>query len=266
MAMTQLHIETLTINKRIRLAECPVDRLSFEEAVEELCRRIDSGVRTHVVFVNAAKIVKYHQDAALAAVMDRADLLLADGVPVVWASRMLGQRLPSRVNGTDLMERMVAVAAERGYRVFFLGAKPEVIALAVAEFSRRHPALKVAGFRSGYFGKDEEEAVISEINASGADLLLIGMSTPQKELWVDRNLAQLQVGVAQGVGGSFDVIAGLIARAPLWMQRSGLEWFYRLLQEPQRMWRRYLVTNSAFLWLILCDLFRTRKLHSEREV
>ncbi len=244
--------------ERVSVAGCPVDRLSFEETVAQLNGRIESGTRTHVLFVNAAKIVRYHQDAALRTAMDRADLLLADGVPVVWASRLLGRALPGRVNGTDLMERMVAVSAERGYRVFFLGARQQVISKTVDEFVRRHPDLKVAGFHNGYF-QDDEEAVIKEINAADADLLLVGMSTPQKELWVDRNLAQLRVCVAQGVGGSFDVIAGLVPRAPRWMQRCGLEWFHRFLQEPARLWHRYLVTNSVFLWFVFQGFVRNAR-------
>ncbi len=255
------NIAALVPAERIRVTGCPVDRLSFTETVAELCRRIDSDIRTHVIFINAAKIVRYSKNPPFRTIINRADLLLADGVAVVWAARLLRRPLPGRVNGTDLMEEMVAVAAERGYRVFFLGATPEVIVQVVGEFRRRHPNLKVAGYRDGYFRDEEHEAIIQEINRSGADLLLVGMSTPQKELWVDQNLNRLQVAVAQGVGGSFDVVAGVVSRAPRWMQHNGLEWFYRLLQEPRRMWRRYVETNSTFLWLVLRELLKSWKLH-----
>lgn len=241
---------------RLRIAGAPVDCISFDHTVGELCRRIDLRERTHVLFINAAKVVKYAA-GELRAVIDRADLLLADGVPVVWASRLLRRPLPGRVNGTDLMERMVAVAADRGYRVFFLGGTQSVIQRAVAEFQRRHPRLCVAGFRNGYFGDTEDDAVIAQINRSHPDLLLLGMSTPKKEIWADGNLLRLDVAVCQGVGGSFDVVAGLTRRAPRFMQVYGLEWFYRLLQEPRRMWRRYLVTNTLFVWLVLRDLVHT---------
>ena len=248
-----------TLFNRIRVAGCPVDALSFDQAIEEICRRIDNKVRTHIVFINAAKIAKYRSDPQLRAVIDRADLLLADGVPVVWASRLLRRALPGRVNGTDLMEAAIAIAAKKGYRLFFLGARPEVVAKTADVFSRRYPMLQVAGLRSGYFTDKESEGVVQEINDSGADLLLIGMSTPRKEFWVDQNLEKLKVSVAQGVGGSFDVAAGLVVRAPIWMQRSGLEWLYRLIQEPHRMWRRYLETNSVFVFLVLRDLVRLRR-------
>jgi N-acetylglucosaminyldiphosphoundecaprenol N-acetyl-beta-D-mannosaminyltransferase len=253
-------IKAVKSGARIRLTGCPVDRLSFEETVKELCRRIEAGVRTHVIFINAAKVVRYTKSEQFRTIVNRADLLLADGVPIVWASRLLRCPLPGRVNGTDLMEHMVAVAAERRYRLFFLGASQDVILRVVSEFRRRHPNLQIAGFRNGYFCDGEQEAIIQEINSSGADLLLVGMSTPQKELWVDQNLDRLRVAVAQGVGGSFDVVAGVVSRAPRWMQRNGLEWLYRLLQEPQRLWRRYLETNCAFLWLVLRELLVSWKL------
>jgi N-acetylglucosaminyldiphosphoundecaprenol N-acetyl-beta-D-mannosaminyltransferase len=244
---------------RVNVAGCPVDAICFDDAIEEICRRIEQKRRTHILFINAAKIAKYHREPQLREVVDRADLLLADGVPVVWASRLLRRALPGRVNGTDLMDAMIATAAERGYRVFLLGARPEVVAKTAEVFKSRHPNLQIAGMRSGYFTDQESAAVVQEINASGADLLLIGMSTPRKEFWVDQNLSQLKVSVAQGVGGSFDVTAGVVERAPVWMQRSGLEWLHRLLQEPGRMWRRYLETNSLFLLLVLRDLVSPKR-------
>lgn len=244
--------------ERVIVAGVPVDRISFADTVKELCDRIEQRKKTHVLFINAAKVVKYRHDEALAAVIRRADLLLADGVPIVWASK-LRKPLPGRVNGTDLMEGMVAAAAERGYRVYFLGATSEVIEGTVQAFRRRHPRLIVAGYRNGYFKPEDEPAIIDEINATRPDLLFLGISTPQKEFWADRNLPKLNVAVCEGVGGSFDVIAGLTARAPRWMQRSGLEWFYRFLQEPRRMWKRYLMTNSEFVWLVLRDVLRGAK-------
>jgi len=239
-----------TAIERVRLAGCPVDCLSFDETISELCRRIDLDIRTHVLFINAAKLVGYHQHRGLRPVIERAELLLADGVPIVWASRLLGCPLPGRCNGTDLMEAIVSVCADRGYRVFFLGATEEVVEATVAEFRRRHPTLKVTGYRNGYFSEFENDSVISEINRSGANLLLVGMSSPKKELWVDTHLHKLHVSVVQGVGGSFDVIAGAVKRAPRWMQRAGLEWFYRFTQEPRRMWRRYLKTNLLFFYFV----------------
>lgn len=245
--------------KRISVAGCLVDHISLDEVADELCQRIDQRRRTHVVFINAAKVVRCHQSPDLRAAVERADMLLADGVPIIWASRLRRTPLPGRVNGTDLMERMLAVSAERGYSVYLLGARSEVLQRTVAEIQNRYPSLKIAGFRNGYFSEEDETSVICGINESRPDLLLIGMSTPQKELWGDRHLHSLNVAVCQGVGGSFDVLAGLTTRAPSWMQRYGLEWFYRLMQEPRRLWRRYLETNCAFVWLVLVDLMTSRR-------
>jgi len=242
--------------EKIRIAEVPVHRLSIQEAEEEICRRIREQIKTHVVFINAAKVVKYQYDASLRHVIERAELAFADGVPVVWASRLYRESLTGRVNGTDLMERMIERAAQDGFRIFLLGGRQDVVEEVAAVYRRRYPALQIAGMRSGYFSGEEEEDVILQINQSRADLVLIGMSTPRKELWADTALSRLDVAVCQGVGGSFDVIAGRVARAPVWMQRSGLEWFYRLLQEPRRMGPRYLATNPLFVWLILKDTVR----------
>jgi N-acetylglucosaminyldiphosphoundecaprenol N-acetyl-beta-D-mannosaminyltransferase len=242
--------------EQIRLAGVPVHCLSLREAEEEICRRIREQIKTHVVFINAAKVVKYHSDASLRRVIERADLALADGVPIVWASRLYRESLKERVNGTDLMGRMIERAAQEGFRIFLLGGRQDVVEEAAAVYRRRHPSLQIAGIRSGYFSMEEDEDVIRQINQSRSDLVLIGMSTPRKELWADTALSRLDVTVCQGVGGSFDVIAGRVARAPVWMQRSGLEWFYRLLQEPRRMGPRYLATNPLFVWLVFKDAVR----------
>jgi N-acetylglucosaminyldiphosphoundecaprenol N-acetyl-beta-D-mannosaminyltransferase len=243
---------------RIAVAGCPVDILDFETAVAELCRRVEGRIRTHVVFVNAAKVVRYSRDANMQRVMDEADLLLADGMPIVWASKLRANSLTERVAGIDLMERMMAVSAARGYKVYLLGATEQVLRKTVEVLNGQYPALRIAGFRNGYFTPDEESGIVADINASGADLLFLGMGTPQKEFWAGRNLPRLKVTICQGVGGSFDVVAGITMRAPAWMQNCGLEWFYRFLQEPRRMWRRYLHTNAAFLYILVRSLFALR--------
>jgi N-acetylglucosaminyldiphosphoundecaprenol N-acetyl-beta-D-mannosaminyltransferase len=152
------------------------------------------------------------------------------------------------------MDRMVAAAAERGYRVFFLGGRQEVVSRAVENFQRRYPELRVAGYHHGYFDSAQESRINAEINQSNADLVLIAMSTPQKELWGDRNLEKLSATICQGVGGGFDVIAGVTKRAPGWMQRAGMEWCFRLFQEPGRMWKRYIFSNATFVRLAVRDL------------
>jgi N-acetylglucosaminyldiphosphoundecaprenol N-acetyl-beta-D-mannosaminyltransferase len=163
------------------------------------------------------------------------------------------------VAGIDLMERLLAVAEAEGWPVYFLGAKDDVLADFEAEARRRLPRLVVASRRNGYFRPDEEPAVAETVRASGARLLLVAISSPLKERFLARQLHRMGPLLAMGVGGSFDVWAGRASRAPLWMQRSGLEWFYRFVQEPRRMWRRYLVGNARFGWMVLRHrLGRTR--------
>jgi len=247
------------VKYRAQILGVAVDRMTLDQCVDRLDQAVIERRRCHIVLVNAAKIVKCRFDPELAEIVRHADLIGADGVPVVWASRLLGRSLPGRVNGTDLMERLFRLCETKGHSVYLLGARPEVLARAVAAIREQYPGLRIAGSRHGYFGsaKDEQRAVRA-IAESGADVLLVGMSTPMKEKWVHRHSRELAVPVIHGIGGSFDILAGVTRRAPLWMQRDGLEWFYRLCQEPRRMWKRYLVTNSIFVYLVIRELVRTR--------
>jgi N-acetylglucosaminyldiphosphoundecaprenol N-acetyl-beta-D-mannosaminyltransferase len=184
------------------------------------------------------------------------DLILADGQPVVWAGRLLGQPVPERVAGIDLMFALLAEAERQGQRVYFLGAREDVLQRMLAEVARRHPDLHVAGSRNGYFGKDEEAAVVEAVKESGADMLFIGVSSPKKELFVDEWGSRTGAYVVHGVGGSFDVLAGEVKRAPAWASKNGLEWLYRALQEPLRLGPRYLTTNTVFLGMLAMALIR----------
>ena len=228
----------------------PFDPLTLEQAVERCRTAAATGERLLVGVANAAKVVAVRSDAVLRDALLSCDLLLADGQSVVWASRVLGQPLPERVAGIDLFESLLAVAARDGRSVYLLGARSDVLERLVEVIAERHPDLRVAGARDGYFGPDESDAVAAAIRASGADMLFLGISSPIKEIFLARHADDLGVSVLHGVGGSFDVLAGVTRRAPAGWQRLGLEWAYRLLQEPRRLWRRYLRTNSAFIVLV----------------
>ena len=233
---------------RAELMGCSFDRVTIEEVAERAVAWCSGDRRAHtVVTLNAAQLVAMRRDPELARACRAGDLVVADGVPVLWAARLAGAALPGRVAGVDLMPRLVAAAAERGLPVFFLGAREEVVRALVARCEALHPGLRVAGFRNGYFGPDDGPAVIEQIRRSGAAMLFVGMPSPFKEIWCERHRDALGVPVILGVGGSFDVLAGFIRRAPAWMQRSGLEWLWRLAMEPRRLFARYLVTNSVFL-------------------
>lgn len=247
-------------NSRVNILGLPIDRLSLSQTIAKIETFIASRKPHRLVVVNAAKIVKARQDADLKKVIETADLIGPDGIPVVWLSRLLRRALPGRVNGTDLMEKLFAIAAQKGYRIFFFGATEEVIQTTVSAAQAKYPGLQVAGFRNGYFTESEEPEIVKNIRESKADILLVGFGSPKKEFWIAKHLNALNVPVVHGVGGSFDVVAGKTRRAPVWMQNNGLEWFYRLLQEPGRMWKRYLITNTVFVWLGLKEILSRYRL------
>ena len=242
-----------------RILGVRVDCINLDDALSRIEEFIKAGKTHQIVVVNAAKVVKAQKDAYLRQIIEDADLSGADGVPIVWVSRLLGKPIPGRVNGTDLMERLVERAAQKGYRIFFFGAEEAVVRRVVKIYREKYPSLQVAGYRNGYFGADEEREIAENIGNSKADILFVAFGTPKKEHFIRDHKSILNVPVVHGVGGSFDVIAGKTARAPQWMQNYGLEWLFRLIQEPRRMWRRYLVTNILFVYYVLLAIIGLRK-------
>jgi len=235
------------------------DAVTMETAVArclELCR--DPRTSHTVITANASHLCMMRGDPELARACLAGNLTVVDGMSVVWALRASGQPAPERVAGVDLMVRLLAAAGEHRLRVYFLGAKREVVTALVERSRAHHPDLEIAGFRDGYFGSDDHLGIVEEIRASGTHMLFVGMPSPFKETWCERHRQRLVVPVIMGVGGSFDVLAGFIKRAPRWTQRLGLEWFWRLLMEPRKLWKRYLTTNSEFLWLAGRDIVARR--------
>ena len=228
----------------------PLDALTIEETVAR-CRELILAHRPvqHVV-LNAGKCVLMEDEPDLRAIISGCDLVSADGQGVVWAGRLLGIRIPERVTGIDLMGRLLGLAASEGWPVYLLGARDDVLADFAVEAKRRYPALVLAGHRNGYFTRTEEGLIADAVRTSGARLLFVAISSPLKEQFLARQLHRMGPIFAMGVGGSFDVWAGRTTRAPRWMQKSGLEWFHRFAQEPRRMWRRYLLGNMRFAWMV----------------
>lgn len=243
---------------RTEVLGAPVDAVSLEEAVGWVERLVETRGSGQHAALNVGKIVRLEREPDLLEAIRGCDLVTADGQAVVWAARLLGRKLPERVAGIDLMEALLGLAETRGFRVYLLGARAHVLEEAEAAIRRRHPGIVVAGRHHGYFGAEAEEAVVADIANAVPDLLFIALETPQKELFLARNRARLSVPFSMGVGGAFDVLAGVRRRAPSWMQRAGLEWFYRFAQEPRRLGRRYVVGNAAFIGLVLRELVRTR--------
>ena len=244
---------------RVHVFGVPLDPRNLSETIEEIDTAVRSGRPLRHASLNAAKVVAAQHDRELREALSRFELVTADGQAVVWAARLLGHEVPERVAGIDLMERLLARAAANGFGVYLLGAQRDVLERAEAELRRRYPGLQIAGARDGYFGADEEDAVVAEIRASGAALLFVALGTPEKELFLARRREELGVAFAMGVGGAFDVLAGLRRRAPEPLQRLGLEWAFRLAQEPRRLARRYAVGNGRFLVLVARELARSRR-------
>jgi N-acetylglucosaminyldiphosphoundecaprenol N-acetyl-beta-D-mannosaminyltransferase len=221
--------------QRIRLLNTPIDALSLREAVARLQELIAQSRGGLVCTPDTTALWRAQKDPSLRAIYEEADLITPDGTGVVWASRLLGMALPERVSGIDLLERFFA-GAHTG-RVFLLGAAPGVAERAALKLWERYPNLQIVGTHHGYFRPDENEQIISLIHQAQPDLVLVGLGVPRQELWMQENREKLNRSVLMGVGGCFDVWAGRLMRAPLSWQRLGLEWLYRLLQEPKRLAR-----------------------------
>jgi len=232
------------------------------DAVDTIDRAIRSDEHLIHAALNAAKVSRAARDPEFHRVLSAYDIIHADGTSIVWASRLLRQPLPERVPGIDLMLALTARAADRGYSVFLLGATSQVVDRCAQVLRQRFPGLLVAGCHHGYWNEhdpDDERAVVDSVRRSGADILFLAVPTPRKELFLLRHREALGVKFGMGVGGAFDVITDVVSRAPLAWQRCGMEWAYRLIQEPRKMWKRYLVTNTHFIWLIARELLGGRR-------
>ena len=225
------------------------DPESMNAAVEQ-CLKWCAGPRAShtVIAANAGVLCMMQRDPELRQACRSGDLILADGMSVVWALRLASTPVPERVTGVDLMSRLLEAGATRGLRVFFLGAREEVVRLLADSCADKYPGLVVAGYRNGYFRTANHPAVVEQIRGSRPHMLFVGMPSPFKQVFPERHRARLEVPILMGVGGSFDVLAGYVARAPPWLRTVGMEWSWRLLMEPRRMWKRYLTTNPEFLW------------------
>jgi N-acetylglucosaminyldiphosphoundecaprenol N-acetyl-beta-D-mannosaminyltransferase len=226
---------------------------TMQETLGEIDRRLRTVPFTQHVVVNVAKIVTMQSDNSLKGAVSGCDIVNIDGAGVVFGGRLLGHEIPERVAGIDLFRELLGVSQESGRSVFFLGAKPEILEQAVQCVRHDFPQLEIAGYHHGYFWEDEK-SVVDEIRRSGAELLFVGISSPMKEKFINAWRDELGVKFAMGVGGTFDVVAGKVRRAPKWMQQIGLEWLFRVIQEPRRMFMRYLTTNSKFAWMLLKEL------------
>lgn len=244
---------------RITFMGCAMDNLTMEETLDRIEEFVRNGRPHQHVVVNVDKVVKAAKDPQLREIINHCDLINVDGMPIVWASRLFGNPLKGRVTGVDLFERLLEQAARKGWGVYFLGAREEVVSQVAELAPRRFSGLRIAGYRNGYWKPEDETDVVKDIQSAAPQLLFVAISSPKKEQFLGRYQEAMKVPFAMGVGGTFDVFVGKVQRAPLWMQRFGLEWFYRFLQEPTRMFKRYFIDDVYFFWLLAREFFRTRR-------
>lgn len=249
------------MTKHIDVLGRQFDAISQQEAVKLVLSWIASEEpkQRHIVTVNVSILVMARKAESLDHAIRKADLVVADGKPLIWASRLLGTSLPERVTGVDLMERLLESGQTQRIRVFLLGTTQERLDVLTTVIRQRYPEIVVCGARNGFFQEADYASVVAQVGAAKADLLLVGMPAPFKETWCEQYREELGARVILGVGGSFDVIAGFVPRAPRLLQEAGLEWAWRLAMEPRKLWKRYLVSNTTFMLLLVKEFFR--KLH-----
>lgn len=234
----------------------PIDSLTMSETIQMIDRAIINRVPIHHAAINVAKLINILKDKELYKSIISSDIINADGTPLVWASKFLGNPLPERVAGIDLMQNLVELAFQKKYKIYLFGGKEEVVKKVKEFFSVKYSPELIAGYRNGYFNPGDEIKIATEIHESRADILFVAMTSPLKEHFLNKYKDTLKIPFIMGVGGSFDVIAGVTKRAPLWMQKLGLEWLFRIIQEPNRMWKRYARTNPVFIYLIIKEVLK----------
>ena len=242
------------MRKLIKILGVNIDRVNLEQAVERVRELISIQSQSSLIVTpNSEMLAMASEDKQLTDILNSADLATPDGIGVVIASKILGKPLEERVAGFDLITELFQEFAEEEINFYFLGGKPGIVDQAVLNLKDKYSNLNISGYHHGYLDRESQEQVITEINNKDIDLLLVGMGVPLQEKFLDNNLKKLRVGAAVTVGGSFDVLAGEVNRAPLWMQKAALEWFYRLLQEPSRFGR--MLTLPKFIFLVIKSKF-----------
>lgn len=243
---------------KIRVFNLDYDNVALDQAVDRLELFISRG-QPHKVFTTSAElIVRAQKEPNIKSAYESADLLTIDSRVVYLAARLLGRPFVASVSAVGLMIRFIERTFNKGYRLYFLGARQDVLEKAVFNLRKSYPGINIVGAHHGYF-KDDEDIVLGQIIKARPDVVFVGMSSPLKEDFITRNYQKLGVAVLVGVGGGIDILGGYCKLAPKWVTMCAMEWFYRLIQEPKRLWKRYLVTNIAFLWLVFKELFKKKQ-------
>ena len=242
----------MQIKKPVKILGVPVHPLTMNESVAVLEEKLQKKEQAFVVTANAEIILMCQQDKEYDnTVSEQADLVLPDGAGAVWAGRYLGNEVPERVAGFDLYNQLLKLSADKGYKAYFFGGAPGVAEAAKNKAEELYPGVQIVGCRNGYFNETEEEAIIKEINDAAPDMLFVALGAPKQEKWLVKYRNQLKPRVLMGIGGSFDVLAGKMERAPKWMQEASLEWAFRLYKQPSRFMRMLALPKFA-LKVIFC--------------
>jgi len=250
--------------KKAKILGVKIDHVTMEQAVSRITEMIAQPKPHLVVTANSEMVMMANDDPLLYEIIERADLVVPDGIGVIWASRLLNNALPQRVPGIELMQSLLAESAVHQWRIFLLGAEPGIADQAAQAIRESYPGVNIVGTYHGYFKQNptEQQHVISMIKASRPDILFIALGVPKQEKWAAAHLGRLGVPVAMGVGGSFQIFAGTVQRAPLWMRRSGLEWLYRLIKQPWRI-KRMLILPRFVFWVFFEKIFSGSDLNNE---
>lgn len=246
----------MTVSSRVNVCDIQIDRYSFEEVVDLISSHIISNHNSpeYVVTPNAQHIVNLHKDSYFQNIYQQAFLVVPDGVPLLWAAKLFKTPLSSRVNGTDLFEKLCQVADEKNLKVFFLGGRPQAAQKAAQVLRERYKNLNVTGTYCPPFGFESDLKELDKINLllkeSAPDILFVGLGSPKQEYWIYQNYQRLNIPISIGIGVSFELVSGMVNRSPKWMQKMGLEWLFRLMMEPRRLWKRYILGNLVFLFLV----------------
>ena len=236
-----------------------IDPLTMDETVDAVEKFVIEQRPLHLMGVNADKINQCQSDEVIKKIVNDSEIINADGASVVLASRFLGYQVPERVAGIDLMQRLLKLADEKSYSVYFFGSKEEVLQDMLKNFKEEYPKLRVAGYRNGYFSEEDEQDIQEDIREKNPDFVFVGITSPKKEYIIQKFMDNRVNSIFMGVGGSFDVLSGHIKRAPLWMQKSNLEWLFRVANEPKRLFKRYFVGNVTFIKRVLDEKRKTKK-------
>jgi len=246
-------------SKQFTFMGSPMHSLTLDETVVFVHDKLKAKEAMQQVVVNVAKLVKMQKDKELYDSVVTSDLINVDGMGVVLGAKLCGHPVPERVAGIDVMMYLLDLCNKEGYKPYFLGAKQEVLDEALDAVRLGYPDINIAGSRHGYFTEEDEGGIVKEIARTKADMLFIGITSPIKERFMARHKKDLNTPFIMGVGGSLDILAGKTKRAPRWMQKHGMEWLYRIYQEPRRMWKRYAVTNSLFALMLIREFFAPKK-------